>query len=120
MGNKQRFGIDYGETFVPIEKLATVKSILVVAAMKGCSVQQMDIHNALFQRKIKKHMLKKQKAPPLIPKSQTSSIPPKTKLINVNPPISSNDILSFANKLGMTYPGPQEELRARIDDILLK
>lgn len=49
MGNKQRVGINYGEAFAPIEKLATVRSILVVAAVKGCSVQQMNVKNALFQ-----------------------------------------------------------------------
>ncbi|GKG31691.1 retrovirus-related pol polyprotein from transposon TNT 1-94 [Tanacetum coccineum] len=34
-GNRQRHGVDYQETFAPVAKLVTVKSLLAVAALKG-------------------------------------------------------------------------------------
>ncbi|GKC82682.1 retrovirus-related pol polyprotein from transposon TNT 1-94 [Tanacetum coccineum] len=48
IGNRQRKGVDYGETFAPVAKMVTIKALLVVAAMKGWDLCQMDVSNAFL------------------------------------------------------------------------
>lgn len=42
LGYKQVYGIDYAETFAPIAKLTTVRTLLAVAAIQGWTTVQMD------------------------------------------------------------------------------
>lgn len=48
LGNKQQYGIDFAETFMPVAKLTTVKTLLVVAAMQNWHTCQMDVSNAIL------------------------------------------------------------------------
>lgn len=50
LGNHQKEGIDYGETFAPIAKMTTVRLFLDFAAKNNHEVHQMDVHNAFFHR----------------------------------------------------------------------
>jgi hypothetical protein len=45
-GFKQRFGIDYEDTFSPVVKSATIRIILSIAVSRGWSLRQLDIQNA--------------------------------------------------------------------------
>nr|GEU76596.1 retrovirus-related Pol polyprotein from transposon TNT 1-94 [Tanacetum cinerariifolium] len=47
-GNRQRRGVDYEDTFAPIAKMVTVRSLLAVASMQGCDIVQMDVSNAFL------------------------------------------------------------------------
>lgn len=48
-GYSQTEGIDYQETFAPIVKMVTVRSITALAAVENWTLYQMDIFNAFLQ-----------------------------------------------------------------------
>ncbi len=47
-GYAQTYGIDYEETYSPVAKMTTIKTIVAMAAAKGWSSHQMDVNNAFL------------------------------------------------------------------------
>jgi hypothetical protein len=47
-GFTQRPDVDYDETFSPVVKPATVRTVLSLAASRSCPVQQLDVTNAFL------------------------------------------------------------------------
>jgi len=47
-GYAQTYGIDYEETYSPVDKMITVKAIITVATTKGWSLHQMDVKNVFL------------------------------------------------------------------------
>ncbi|KAK1682809.1 hypothetical protein QYE76_043657 [Lolium multiflorum] len=47
-GFKQRFGIDYEDTFSPVVKIATVRLVLAISVSRGWSLRQLDVKNAFL------------------------------------------------------------------------
>ena len=45
-GNKKKYGLDYDETFTPIAKMTTIRTILALAT----SLHQMDVKNTFFSK----------------------------------------------------------------------
>lgn len=48
LGCKQQQGVDFGETFAPVAKMATVRTLLAVAAIQKWFTLQMDVTNAFL------------------------------------------------------------------------
>ena len=47
-GFKQRYGIDYEDTFSHVVKAATIRLVLAIAVSRGWSLRQLDIQNAFL------------------------------------------------------------------------
>jgi len=47
-GYAQTYGIDYEETYSPVAKMTTVRTIIVMVAVKRWSLHQMDVKNVFF------------------------------------------------------------------------
>ncbi|CAH9082596.1 unnamed protein product, partial [Cuscuta epithymum] len=47
-GNRQVHGIDYSETFAPVAKMVTVRTIMAVASVRHWEIHQMDVDNAFL------------------------------------------------------------------------
>ena len=48
-GDTQTHGFDYEETFAPMAKMKTIRTVIMLAAAKGWHLHQMDVKNAFLQ-----------------------------------------------------------------------
>jgi len=54
--NRQEYGLDYEETFAPMAKMTTVRTVMAIAVSKGWSLHQMDVKNAFLHGDLKEEI----------------------------------------------------------------
>ncbi|RVW44711.1 Retrovirus-related Pol polyprotein from transposon RE1 [Vitis vinifera] len=69
LGNKQEYGVDYEETFAPVVKMTTVRTILAIAASQSWQLHQMDVKNASLHSDLQEEICMK------LPTGMTMSSP---------------------------------------------
>ncbi|XP_020705548.1 uncharacterized protein LOC110116344, partial [Dendrobium catenatum] len=47
-GNRQEYGLDYGETFSPVAKLPTIRVLFMVALHHAWKIHQLEVENAFL------------------------------------------------------------------------
>jgi hypothetical protein len=56
-GFKQRYGLDYEDTFSPVVKAATILLVLSLAVSQNWGIQQLDVQNAFLRGVVKERKM---------------------------------------------------------------
>ena len=72
LGNNKEYGVNYEETFAPVAKMTTVRTILTLAASSDWPLHHMDVKNVFLHGDLKECIY--MKSPPGLFPSPTSRV----------------------------------------------
>ena len=55
-GYAPTYRVDYEETFAPVAKMTTIRTVIALAVAKGWQLHQMDVKNSFLQGKLEEHV----------------------------------------------------------------
>lgn len=56
LGNRKKYGVDYEETFAPVAKMTTMRTIISITASQGWPLHQMDVKSAFHHGDLKEEI----------------------------------------------------------------
>ncbi|XP_047260071.1 uncharacterized mitochondrial protein AtMg00810-like, partial [Capsicum annuum] len=59
LGNKQEYGVNYEETFAPIAKMMTARTIVAIATSQNWTLHQIDVKNSFLHSDLKENIYMK-------------------------------------------------------------
>ncbi len=59
-GFSQRYGVDYDETFSPVVRFESIRTVVVLAVQRGLKLHQMDVISAFLNRELEDEVYMKQ------------------------------------------------------------
>ncbi|GKC63205.1 retrovirus-related pol polyprotein from transposon TNT 1-94 [Tanacetum coccineum] len=97
-GFTHREGINYKETFAPVAKMVTVRTLLAINVSNNWFVDKLDINNAFLHRDLNEEVYMQ------VPQGYSKALPPNSAAISLSSITSRNSyIINSSSKISVLF-----------------